>query len=74
MDWREYVLELSDDQIKAVSEICRDIGQVCLASGVVPFIFPTFIPERTTSVFTALILAVIFWSISIKFLNRLSYE
>ena len=72
MKLEEFVADLSDEQIKGISEISRDIGQVCLASGVVPFIFPAFAPERTLSMLAGLILAFIFWGISINFLKRLS--
>ena len=69
MDWREYIPDLTDEQIKGVAEILRDMGQVALASGVIPFLFPIFIPERAFAMLVGLTAAIMFWSAIIIMLN-----
>jgi len=71
MQWREHVAELSDEQIKGIAEISRDIGQVSVASIVIPFLVTGFSPERIPLVLSGAALAIFAWSISIVFLKNL---
>jgi len=62
---------LSPAQIKNISAIAADLGQVCIASAVVPFVVPQFAPEAVTTIISGLLFAVIFWILSIVFVKNL---
>jgi hypothetical protein len=62
------VLELSDGQIKTASEIFRDIGQVSLAS----VVLPAFVPAIDTSLLGLGIVGMFgAWFISIALVRNL---
>ena len=69
MDWKEYVpTDLSAEQRKGVSEIARDIGQVSLASVVIP----AFIPSVDTVFFSfGIVVMIATWLISIMLLRNI---
>ncbi|HEX9722565.1 MAG TPA: hypothetical protein VGA53_04865 [Candidatus Paceibacterota bacterium] len=69
MEWREYIpTDLSAEQRKGLSEIARDIGQVSLASVVIP----AFIPSVEFSLLGFGFVAMFaFWGISIILVRNL---
>ncbi|MEK7542479.1 MAG: hypothetical protein AAB524_02155 [Patescibacteria group bacterium] len=71
MKWGEFVAELSHPQIKAISEISRDIGQVCLASVVIPFLVPQFSPDRVAAIIVGLSIAFGAWIMSIHLVKNI---
>lgn len=55
----------SSEQLKAISAILKDLGQVCIASAVVPFVIPHFISGTASIIFVGALLAILFWTLSI---------
>jgi hypothetical protein len=75
MDWRVRIgANISAEQVKGISEIARDVGQVCLASAVVPFLVPSFAPDKLPMVLLGLGFAASCWLISIYLLKYIRYE
>ena len=56
---------LSSEQIKTTSSILGDLGQVAIASAVVPFVIPDFRPEAMATIMFGSLLALLFWVLSI---------
>ena len=56
---------LSSEQIKTASSILADLGQVAIASAVVPFLIPDFRPEAMATIMFGSLLAFLFWTLSI---------
>jgi len=65
MSWIDYIPDLSDEQTRAVSEIFRDIGQVSLASVVIPTFVPGFEQSSIALMVSGAIFMVGMWFISI---------
>jgi hypothetical protein len=57
--------QIADSQLKALSGIAADIGQVCLASMVMPFVVPILDRSGFWMLVSGLILAFIFWFFSV---------
>lgn len=55
-------MSIFDVRINRISEICMDIGQVCLGSIVFPFLMNNF---DIIKMFTGLIITIGFWTISV---------
>jgi hypothetical protein len=62
---------LSHEQLKTVSGILANLGQVCIASAVFPFVVPRFAPEAALSIFSGALLALFFWALSVAFVKYL---
>ena len=62
---------LSSEQLKTLSGILANLGQGCIASAVFPFIVPRFAPEAASSIFSGVLLALFFWTLSIAFVKYL---
>lgn len=61
----------TDSQLKALSDIFADIGQVCFASMVVPFLVSGLDSRGAVMLTSGLILAFLFWSASILSVRRI---
>ena len=71
MQWREYVAELSNEQIKGIAEISRDIGQVSLASIVIPAFIPGFEGSNFPLIVSGAILMLGMWATSITLVKNI---
>jgi hypothetical protein len=68
---RRLALEpITDRQIEMLAEIAKDIGQISLASSVIPFIFPDFMPEKIMTMWGGLMVAFLFWGSSIMLIKK----
>jgi len=63
MQLKQAINDLSSEQIKGLAEIARDIGQVSVASIVIPFLVTGFSPERTPLVLSGAVLAIFAWRV-----------
>ena len=64
-------LKFSDEQIKVLSGIFANVGYIFFASGVLPFLFQQWIPEKLFPLVGALTISLVFWSYSIKLVKDL---
>lgn len=62
----------SHEQLKAISGIMAGLGQVCIASAVVPFIVPSFMPNAMPTIVAGSLLAILFWTMSITSVKSIS--
>ena len=60
----------SSVQLKTISEIFSDIGQVCIASMVIPFIIPGFEKDQIATIILGTSLALLFWTLSILLVKK----
>ena len=56
---------MSSEQIRIVARILADLGQISTASVVVPFLIPTFASEAITTIISGILMALVFWSLSV---------
>ena len=56
---------LNYEQIRVLSRILSDLGQLSVASAVVPFVVPKFAPDSVLTVFSGFLFATFFWLLSI---------
>jgi hypothetical protein len=68
--WKKYGRALNQEQIKGIAEISRDIGQVCLASIVIPAFVPGFQETNAYLIALGFMLMVLMWGASIFLLKR----
>lgn len=63
---------LSIEQLKAIAGILSDLGQICIASVVIPFVFPSFAEDALPTIVLGLLLAIFFWTLSILSVRSLN--
>ena len=56
---------LSKEQIRVVSNILLDLGQISVASVVLPFVVPDFHDDAWPTIVSGSLLASLFWFLSI---------
>ncbi len=61
----------SSEQLKAISSILADLGQVRVASAVIPFVVPHFRPDATVSMIGGFIFAIFFFWSSVNSVKHL---
>ena len=69
MGRQKMIIRLDNDQLKALSNIMADIGQVALGSSVVPFLSGVD-KANPTVVLSGLVITFGFWVLSIIFAKR----
>ena len=57
-------------QLKVISEICVGLGHISVASIVIPFLFPPFGNQNISSAILGLLIALIFWSVSVLLIKE----
>ena len=63
---------MSREQIKTLSEILADLGQVSIASVVIPFVIPTFSKDAIMTIIIGTLLALLFWTLSILLVKNIT--
>ena len=61
---------LSSEQIKTLSAILADLGQVSIASVVIPFVIPTFSENALATIISGTLVAILLWTLSILFVKN----
>ncbi len=59
------------EQYKTISGILADLGQVCVASAVVPFVIPHFSPDAMASIIGGFMFAIFFFGSSVALVKNL---
>ena len=62
---------LSSEQIKTLSAILADLGQVAVVSIVLPFIFPTFSEDAVSKIIFGSLLSLFFWVSSVLLVKNI---
>lgn len=60
-----YVYMLNYEQTRVLPRILSDLGQLSVASAVVPFVVPKFAPDSILTVISGFLFATFFWLLSI---------
>lgn len=64
-------MDLSDEQVRGISEIFRDIGQVSLASIVIPAFIPGFEQNSIPLIVSGALFMIGMWAVSISLVKNI---